>query len=399
MKSTMWRTTRWSLLLLGGVVLCWPALAQAALQVKVLPEHFLRRFDPVTATFNKAVGPQNGGAEDRGERYLRIRPSFPGAYRWLDSKTLEFRPAKAWPALSRMSFSVPRYVKARSGERLGRTVRVIVRTLLPKPVRMLPAVGSRDVKDVRKIQLDFSQILPERLLKQALRVELRPSPGVKGAGERSFIPSSSWRLKRVSSVASSKAEYLLLFTKPLPKAHKVTVQLDLALRAGKKTLPLWEGSFFTQMPFRLRRVRCQRQSVSIGWGKSRYSKHRALHCGSHDSVPTLVFSRSLGKNNPGLLRRLIRVSPTVPGLRAEVSGKRVAFKGRYRRDVLYQLTILGQGLSVLDDTGQRLQHKGRQVVFFYMSKKRPFLRWKRGKGILEKNGPQMMPLHARGIRK
>jgi uncharacterized protein YfaS (alpha-2-macroglobulin family) len=125
----------------------------------------------------------------------------------------------------------------------------------------------------------------------------------------------------------------------------------------------------------------------------------ALDCGGGASYPTLSFSRRLGQQNPGLLRRLVRINPTVAGITPEINGEHVIFKGRYRRDTLYRMTLQAQDLPLLDDAQQPLQHRGEQSVYFYLGKKQPFLRWERGQGILERFGPQMMPLHARGIQK
>src|SRR5262249_13439711 len=69
---------------------------------KILPEAFLRGFDPITAYFAADVGPSAGSADD-GARILKIEPTWPGAYVWADRRTLQFRPAEPWPPLSRFS--------------------------------------------------------------------------------------------------------------------------------------------------------------------------------------------------------------------------------------------------------------------------------------------------------
>ena len=69
---------------------------------EVLPERFLRGFDPITVTFTSdvAAGP---GAGDDVTKLAAIKPAWPGAWTFLDKRTLQFRPAEAWPALRRFA--------------------------------------------------------------------------------------------------------------------------------------------------------------------------------------------------------------------------------------------------------------------------------------------------------
>ena len=71
---------------------------------QVIPEKFLRRWDPVTFFFDADTGPAKGGPEDRPERWVTLSPEHAGAFNWLNARTLQFRPAEPWPALSRFTF-------------------------------------------------------------------------------------------------------------------------------------------------------------------------------------------------------------------------------------------------------------------------------------------------------
>ena len=99
------RSLRWALLvvaLLGAAALARDALYDALWQrpptggTVVVPDTWLRRWDPITVFFPTARG--TAGPEDRPERFLRLTPDHPGAYTWLDARTLQFRPAGPWPA-------------------------------------------------------------------------------------------------------------------------------------------------------------------------------------------------------------------------------------------------------------------------------------------------------------
>ena len=58
----------------------------------VVPDRFLRAWDPVTVFFDRDPGPPAGGPEDDAERFVRLAPAHPGAFTWLDARTLQFRP-------------------------------------------------------------------------------------------------------------------------------------------------------------------------------------------------------------------------------------------------------------------------------------------------------------------
>src|SRR5690242_1293187 len=68
--------------------------------LKLLPEQFLRGYDPVTVYFAEDQVPAKANADDGAQR-LKIVPEWPGQYFWVDRRTLQFRPAEPWPALAR----------------------------------------------------------------------------------------------------------------------------------------------------------------------------------------------------------------------------------------------------------------------------------------------------------
>ena len=374
-----------------------PGVTAAATRTTILPARFLRRFDPVTVLFHEPVGPAKAGPEDRGRAYFRIRPPRPGAYRWLDAKTLEFRPADPWPALGRFLVTVNKGLRSRDGKTAIRSAVQILGTLLPQPIRMKPSPGAENVGRIRQVVLTFAQPLPTRALHRCLSLTLKPLPGVDGAGRTVRVAGKQLSLKQLPrSSRKGAVSYLVNLARPLPTGTRVSVALRLVLRGRRGVkAPSWSASFSTRPPFQLLTVRCHRSALNVSWGSSRMPQNRALDCGGKGARPTLVFSRAPGRVSPGLLRRLVRLSPSVPGLRVQTRGRRLVFKGRYRRDVLYRMTIDPTGLPIRCIHGQPLHHRGTFTLFFYLGKRRPFLRWERGKGVLERYGPRMMPLRSR----
>ena len=74
----------------------------AAGGTSLLPEQFLRGFDPISVYFPSDQVGEKANADD-GAKRLKLSPDWPGAYVWVDKKTLQFRPAEPWPALARFS--------------------------------------------------------------------------------------------------------------------------------------------------------------------------------------------------------------------------------------------------------------------------------------------------------
>src|SRR5574341_821962 len=136
---------------------------QRAEKAPILPEQFLRGYDPVTAYFGSDEGPGRGDADD-GAKRLRITPAWPGAWFWLDKRTLQFRPAEPWPALARFQ------VESADG-------RKVLTTMMAPPSALSPADGSEDLRPFRSFTRTFPQALPVASLRKMLTLELRDLPG------------------------------------------------------------------------------------------------------------------------------------------------------------------------------------------------------------------------------
>jgi hypothetical protein len=77
---------------------------QRADGARIVPETFLRSWDPVTIFFAQDAGPTQGGPEDHPEKFVTLSPAVPGAWQWLGPRALQFRPAEAWKPLQRVRF-------------------------------------------------------------------------------------------------------------------------------------------------------------------------------------------------------------------------------------------------------------------------------------------------------
>ncbi len=147
------------------------SLAAQGPSVVLVPNQFLRRWDPVTVFFPTAVGPASAGPEDQSEKWVSFNPPHPGAFRWLDARTLQFRPAEPWPSLGRYTWTVQ-----------GRTV--VLTTLMAAPTSTLPSDKTEGLDPLDEITLVFAEPLDTNALARMVSIELRPLPGLAGNASR-----------------------------------------------------------------------------------------------------------------------------------------------------------------------------------------------------------------------
>ncbi|MBI3181215.1 MAG: hypothetical protein HYZ28_03630 [Myxococcales bacterium] len=343
--------------------------------VRILPEQFLRGFDPVTVYFPDNVGPGHAHADD-GAKFLELSPDWPGAWFWADRKTLQFRPAEPWPALSRFAFE-------------ARGARKVLTTMMSAPSSMWPAPGSEGLKPFRVITLTFPQSLPIASLRQMLKLEIRDLPGLADSPRKLVDHYALSQLPRATH--RDAATYALTLDEDVPEGKQLLVHVSLAL--GSEGTTLWTGRASTRTPFHLKAISCGNESFSLVGGASS-PKDMALSCGNRGDAPQLVFSETVKDLTLTSLKRLVRLEPSVADLHFQTYGSRVALKGRFVPDTLYKLTV---GPSpILDESGRTLRDPGHAEIYFHLGWKAAFLRWQQSTALLESRGPRTLPLAGYG---
>ena len=91
-----------------------------------------------------------------------MNPKHPGAFTWLDARTLQFRPSEPWPSLARFQWK-------------AEEAAVTLTTLMATPIETLPANASDGIDAVKEITLTFAEPLDSGALAQMLSIELRPA--------------------------------------------------------------------------------------------------------------------------------------------------------------------------------------------------------------------------------
>ncbi|MDA8017988.1 MAG: alpha-2-macroglobulin [Thermoanaerobaculia bacterium] len=370
----------------------------------VVPDDFLRRWDPVTIFFDRDLGPaSDGGAETAPERYVELRPEHPGAWRWLDSRTLQFEPADPWPALARFTVA-PKH--GGSPARLA--------TLMARPQQTIPEDGEEGLSSVETLTLTFAEPLDPESLARATTVELRALPGIDSQGAR-WLDREDFEVKVLERARrSDPASYVLRFREPLPLGQRVLVHQQLSLDplpmagSGDEARPS-PGSqtpgrvtlvdFTTAEPFRVIAFGCRANRYPVTPGGSRYGSDRAIRCEDTEPAIQIDFSATLGSVDPLQARNLVRLSPAVPDVRSWTSERSLYLRGEFERDVLYTLRLepAPAGHSRLSDARNRgLEMPGASEVHLVFPARAPYLHWTVGTGVVERLGPRMAPVEGRG---
>ena len=343
--------------------------------VKLLPDQFLRGFDPVTAYFPDNVGPGKQSADD-GAKLLKVTPAWPGQWFWADRKTLQFRPAEPWPAMARFSFEAG-------------GARKVLTTMMSAPSDMAPRPDSTDLRPFRTFTLTFPQALPLDALRKMLRLEVRDLPGLADSPTRVL---KDWTLSQLPRGSQrEQAVYAITLEEDVPEGKQLRVNVSLAL--GDEDKVLWVGRLSTRPAFHLQSVQCGGSQFSLTGGAST-PRDMALSCGNQGDLPQLVFSAPVEGLTLTALKKLVRLEPAVPDMHFQAYGSRVALRGRFVPDTLYRMRIADAPLR--DDSGRPLRDPGDIQVFFHLDFKRPFLRWMQSTAVLEARGPRMLPLQGYG---
>ena len=371
-----------SLALMLNVV--WGAFGQQS--VTVVPEIFLRGYDPVTVFYPETVGPNDGEPADDPGELLQIDPEHPGEYRWLDGKTLQFLPTVRWPALRRFTLT-------------ANGVAHTLVTLMAAPKSISPSSGSRELEPIQEILLSFADRLNVEELSAMLRFEVRQAPGLTATDDTKMPASvqltrAAFTVKEIERRSIRDAvQYQITFDNPIPYGRLLTMTLQLSLDDRLKGA-LIRHTFGTQTTFRLTGIGCGRIVFPVAAKGSVYPMEQPLQGGGGDEPLFLEFSHELGSISMATVKQLVRFEPAVKNFRFAVSGKRLNLHFSPERDQVYRLTL--QETNVRDKNDRDLSTFGETGLYFYYTHATPYLRWRQSRGILERYGAQKFPMEGRG---
>ncbi len=355
-------------------------------ETTIVPERFLRGYDPITVFFNSPpMGVDKKGPEDHPEvlaqrNVFQLSPQHPGDYIWIDAKTLQFIPTIPWSALSRFTVNVQ-----------GKEHPLL--TFMSEPAQMVPEPGSRDLEPLKEMTISFPQPLEIKALAAILSFEVQDLPGVEEQ-QSLWLTQEDFVLKQLERPSiSDPVQYQLTFHKPVTYGKHVTLHLKLSLdQSIEDTFARY--TFSTKAVFRVTGIGAEHTVFPIAAGGSMFSMEQPLNRGSNGHPLFIQFSDHLGPVSLPEVKQFVRFEPSIKNFRFEVSGRRLYLGFDSESDKLYKLTL--QDIPLKDEAGRIVNFKGQTELYFYYPHADPFLRWKYSQGIIERYGPQQFPMEGRG---
>ncbi len=345
----------------------------------IVPDRFLRSWDPVTVLLDHDAGPTRGGPEDHPERWATLAPSHPGAWTWLGPRTLQFRPATPWEPLLRETVTAS-----------GQTRQLV--PLLPLPSSAGPSDSPNGIAGLDTIALTFPGPVDRAALARLLTVELTAQPGT-GSGTRQVLTTDDFDVSAVPRTAlASPQTYLVTLHAPVPDNRLATLHLRLSDEPG-----LDEPSFSLPLhgaaPFTLTDNYCGSDSdhtVTDG----------VMVCtpGTEARAPQLVLQFSAEPEAMDIVRAraVLRLTPSVDDLTVTPAhDQTLRLGGRFAPDTPYQLTLAPGTLK--DARGRPLAAP--VSLRFSFAAGTPRIGWDATEGIAERLGPQMVPVRGHGYDK
>ncbi len=371
------------LLFVLAMLLAGPAMAETPLDrlqradgAQVVPDRFLRRWDPVTILFDSDTGPAAGGPEDAPDRLVTLDPPQPGAWQWLGARTLQFRPAEPWRPLAPVIVT-----------RGAATTRLI--PLLPTPVATGPSDVSSGTADLDTIALTFTEPVETEALARLLRIELRSAPGLSALGAQVLDPSDYTVRPSDRATPGDRQTYLVVLRRPVPDGRVAVLRLRLSEEPGLDD-PSFEMRVSSAAPFALADTYC-------GEGFDHETKDGLVRCTpSGDAAkPRMAVLRFTGEPEAFDIvraRSAIRITPPVDDLAVTVEKNELRLSGRFATDTPYAIALAPGSIS--DGRGRVLGAPVAVRISFTAAT--PSLVWDAAQGVTERLGPQMVPLRGRG---
>ena len=352
---------------------------QRADGTRVVPDHFLRSWDPVTLLFPTATGPAAGGPEDHPERFATLSPAKDGAWTWLTPTTLQFRPTEPWQPLRRETVT------------LGGAATTLV-PLLPVPSATGPAAddSGNGTADLDTVALQFPQPVDLAALARLITIEIGPQPGVTGASET--LRSDDFDLRTAERTARSDAQtVLVVLHHPVADGRVATLRLRLSDEPGLDD-PIFELKLRSAAPFRLSDSYC-------GDSYNHSSKDGVTVCDPDPNSPAgprrmvLQFTSTPAALDIVHARDALRFTPPLDDLTASTGDNgELTLGGKFVSGQVYDVQIAPGAIK--DTRGRVLAEAVHARVSFNAGS--PALAWDVPQGIVERLGPQYVPLRGHG---
>ncbi|HUE30641.1 MAG TPA: MG2 domain-containing protein, partial [Verrucomicrobiae bacterium] len=197
------------------------------------------------------------------------------------------------------------------------------------------------------------------------------------------------------------ATYVLELASPVPLGTRAVVHLRLSLDdAAAESFA--EVAFATAEPFRVVELGCRgggdsgerRRAYPVTPEGARYTEAQALGCPAGSGTLLVEFSTAPRDIGPVEGRNLVRFTPAVDDLSFSVEGKTLVVAGDFAAERPYRVMLTPA--AVADVQGRPLEMTGESELWVYFPRQPSYLAWSAAEGVVERLGPQMVPLAGRG---
>jgi alpha-2-macroglobulin len=348
----------------------------------VIPEHFLREYDPITIFFNTR---QTALLQREPiESFFKITPAHPGEYRWIDEQTLQFLPIIPWPALETIKIKI------------DDTATSSLITLMNPPRYTFPDNGSGQLEPIRFITLYFPGVVDEDKLAKMITLEISDLPGLDQHNtvimDQRFFAIKALERKNIKDLYA----FQLKFDEPIGYGKRLKVKMKLSLDPSLKDT-VSENNYFTKPLFRITGFGCRNIVYPVSTQGSLYSKEQSLHCGDQQQQLFIQFSENPGHLNIGDIKRMVRFKPAVRQLTFHTEGKRLYLNFRSPPERVHQVSL--NYIPIRSFTQRVLNQFDNSGFYFHYSKPESYLRWDRNFGVMERFGPKKFPMSGQGVER
>ena len=269
-------------------------------------------------------------------------------------------------------------------------------TLMAPPSRITPASNAKNLEPLETVTVSFTDPIGIRELAAMVSFEVKALPGL-GETESLWFTDRDFTIKELNRVSQrDPANYRLSFPTPIPYGRHITMYLRLSLDDTIEG-SLIRYTFQTKPEFRFASAGSGYVRYPLATNGSVYTRDQAINCGTGNTPLFLEFTESLGSLGIEEIKQLVRFEPSVENFSYKVAKKRLYLYFDVKREQLYKLSIRHQ--DIRSDSGRALAQMGLSSLFFYYKQSSPFLRWQRGQDIVERFGPQFLPMEGRATKK
>ena len=350
--------------------------------LSILPEKFLREYDPITIFFEKSATTGAPRSEDNPQKYIQTNFKFAGEFRWIDNKTLQFRPASEWPALIEFYWVV-------------NGIKKNFFTFMKQPVEIDPANNSRNLQPVKDISLSFKSKIEINSLIKMLTIKIIELPGIESQENQSeILTPENYTIKAVERSGSDEPwKYIISLKKNIPAGFKTYISLKLCLDDAVEG-NLITYNFSTYETFQLKAAGCGfKPRLKILKSGVLYPREQPVIEANNDFV-SLAFTAVPKNITLSDIKKLIRFIPAVEDMTFSVDNNYIYIRGKFEKEKLYKASIFPA--EIIDVNNRKLDLTAGSEFYFYFRQAEKYIKWKQSEGILERYGYQDIPITGRG---